>query len=103
VQAAGFQVVKVEREKEALWLDIPDERPGAYRIRVTAVAAVNDYDVGQIIQRPLAGRVGETRAGKLEELAAAALGPALDLTADSFPIANRFTLPNALRHFRNNK
>jgi hypothetical protein len=96
IQLSDFQVIRILRDRNTLVLDVPSHLPGAYRLLAQSVPNIADYEVGQIIHRPLLGEVKQTRAGMLHELAVQALGPGVDVTAVTLPLPNNVTLPNPL-------
>ncbi len=96
VQLSDFQVTRILRERQTLVLDVPPHLPGAYRLLAQAVPDIAAYETGQIIRRPLTGQVTQTRAGRLQELAAKALGPGTDVTAVTLPFSHNKILPNPL-------
>lgn len=96
VLLSGFVVDRLSPEQQRLTLDIPAEQPGAYRLHLCAIPDISTFEIGQVVHQPLAGVIRQTRHDQLLAQAQAAVGPGVDLTADTLALPPGTRLPNPL-------
>jgi hypothetical protein len=96
VQVSGFRIVDIDHDSQRLTLDMPEDSHAAYRMYVRPVPEIENYEIGEIVHRPLTGVVGQTRQDLLRAKAAAALGSSVDVTAVTLLLTDDISLPNPL-------
>ena len=69
-----FRVVKIFRDTGRLSLDVPIGQSGASRLHVHGIPNTDQYQIDELLPRPLVGRVIETRADHLQAQIKQAMG-----------------------------
>lgn len=102
VRVSGFIVEEVDLDARELTLDLPTAKtPGgaAWRIRLEQVPDAGRWQVGDVLDPPMAVEVTSTRARRLGDELEQALGPAIDLDAEVLTVRGgpgALVVPNPL-------
>lgn len=101
VTLSNLLLTEVDSVAGELTLDLPPDEnnpAGGWRIRVTAVPNVGDYQIGEMLLQPISGVIAATRNTIFQTQLAHIFNTSVSATTDTFTLPETGSLPNPIVH-----